>query len=296
MQPQRERIPLASGQSFRVLRWTGDIRDAENILEPGKAEKFIGEGGHWHYHLEMELTLITAGEGARFVGDHIGSFAPGELVLLGERLPHYWHARKASSGISVQWHFPESHAFWAFPEHVHYEALFRNAGRGLRFTNGTARQIQHLVQSLIQAQTYQRTGILFNLLALMSEAPVDDYEALSVRSFSLPIASHYQQAVQKAVRHLIANFREEVRLEDVLVLTDLSRPTFARQFKLHTGRSFSEFLNELRIQATCLELRETNRPVVEIALANGFNQISFFNRLFRRMQKCSPTEYRDKHS
>ena len=94
------------------------------------------------------------------------------------------------------------------------------------------------------------------------------------------------------MRHLIAHFREEVRLEDILVLTDLSRPTFARQFKKHAGRTMSEFLNHLRLQAACRELLESNRSVLEIALSCGFTQISFFNRLFRRLQICSPTEYR----
>ncbi len=81
-------------------------------------------------------------------------------------------------------------------------------------------------------------------------------------------------------------------MEDVLALTGLSRPTFARQFKKHSGRTFSEFLNRLRLQAACRELLESGRSVLEIALGCGFTQVSFFNRLFRRLQKCSPTEYR----
>jgi AraC-like DNA-binding protein len=90
----------------------------------------------------------------------------------------------------------------------------------------------------------------------------------------------------------VAHYREEVRLEDVLKLTHLSRPTFARQFKKHSGRTLSEFLNHLRLQAACRELVESDRSVLEIALRCGFTQVSFFNRLFRRVMKCSPTGYR----
>ncbi|MDB6074429.1 MAG: transcriptional regulator, AraC family, partial [Verrucomicrobiaceae bacterium] len=141
----------------------------------------------------------------------------------------------------------------------------------------------------------ERLGLLLRLLAVMAGAPDHDCSFLSVRSFALPTESHYQQAIREAMRHLIANFREPIRLEEVLQLTNLSRPTFARQFKLHSGHSFSEFLSRLRLQAACRELAEGDRSVLEIALGCGFTQISFFNRLFRRVTGSNPTEYRVIH-
>lgn len=294
MRPHRETIHLPSGHSFRVIRWSRNLREVETVLAPGKEQKIDGEGTHWHYHLEMELTLFTSGEGTRFVGDHIGSFGAGDLVLLGEKLPHYWHTRGDSSGLSVQWHFPESHPFWAFPETLALAALFKRAGRGLRFSGRTAAMVTALAQELTRTDGAERLGLLLRLLGIMAGAPDNDRTFLSVRSFALPTESHYQQAIREAMRHLIANFREPMRLEEVLQLTDLSRPTFARQFKLHSGHSFSEFLNLLRLQAACRELVESDRSVLEIALGCGFTQISFFNRLFRRVMKRNPTEYRAK--
>ena len=75
----------------------------------------------------------------------------------------------------------------------------------------------------------------------------------------------------------------------------MSRPTFARQFKRHSGRSFSEFVNQLRLQAARRELRDGERGVLDVALACGFRQVTFFNRLFRREVGCTPTEYRRRH-
>ena len=294
MRVLREKIQLPSGQSFRVIRWSNNLREVETLLAPGQGQSVAGEGTHWHYHVEMELTLFTAGEGTRFVGDHIGSFAAGDLVLLGEKLPHYWHTRGNSAGVSVQWHYPESHPFWAFPETLALRALFKRAGRGLRYTGRTAAAATAAMQDLTTSAGAQRLGLLLRLLALMADAPEHDRTFLSVRSFSLPTESHYQQAIREAMRHLIANFREPVRLEEVLQLTDLSRPTFARQFKLHSGHTFSEFLNRLRLQAACRELAESERSILEVALACGFTQVSFFNRLFRRILRCNPTEYRAK--
>ncbi len=292
MQVEREKIQIPSGHSFRLLRWSRSVRDVECVVAPGKIEKVIGEGTRWHFHVEMELTLFAEGSGSRFIGDHIGSFEAGDLVLLGSKLPHYWHTKGNSSGISVQWHFPEGHPFWAFPENLALRELFDQAGRGLRLNGATAKRISALLHEMMQSQGVEQLALLMRTLAQIATSPEADRQFLSVRSFALASESHYQQSISKAMRHLIAHFREEVRLEDVLLLTDLSRPTFARQFKIHAGRTMSEFLNHLRLQAACRELLESNRSVLEIALSCGFTQISFFNRLFRRLQKCSPTEYR----
>ncbi|MBB5038571.1 helix-turn-helix domain-containing protein [Prosthecobacter dejongeii] len=292
MQGEREQIQIPSGHSFRVLRWSRSLREVECVLGPDEAERVTGEGTHWHFHLEMELTLFTSGEGTRFVGDHIGSFAPGDLVLLGERLPHYWHTRHGSSGISVQWYFPLGHAFWSFPETASMTELFRCAGHGLHLRGKTAVEVSDWLQEMTQVEGLDQLALLLRILSRIQQATAAEHRALSGRSFALAAESHYQQAIAKAVRHLVAHFREEVRLEEVLKLTHLSRPTFARQFKKHSGRTLSEFLNHLRLQAACRELLESDRSVLEIALRCGFTQVSFFNRLFRRVMKVSPTAYR----
>ena len=292
MQVEREQIQIPSGHSFRVLRWSRSLREVECVLGPDEAERVTGEGTHWHFHVEMELTLFTSGEGTRFVGDHISSFAPGDLVLLGERLPHYWHTRHGSSGISVQWYFPLGHAFWSFPETAAMTELFRRAGHGLHLRGKTAAEVSGWLQEMPRVEGLDQLALLLRILSRIQQAAAVEHRPLSGRSFALAAESHYQQAIAKAVRHLVAHFREEVRLEEVLKLTHLSRPTFARQFKKHSGRTLSEFLNHLRLQAACRELLENDRSVLEIALRCGFTQVSFFNRLFRRVMKVSPTDYR----
>lgn len=292
MQVEREQIQIPSGHSFRVLRWSRSLREVECVLGPDEAERVTGEGTHWHFHVEMELTLFTSGEGTRFVGDHISSFAPGDLVLLGERLPHYWHTRHGSSGISVQWYFPLGHAFWSFPETAAMTELFRRAGHGLHLRGKTAEAVSGWLQEMTRVEGLDQLALLLRILSRIQQAAAVEHRPLSGRSFALAAESHYQQAIAKAVRHLVAHFREEVRLEEVLKLTHLSRPTFARQFKKHSGRTLSEFLNHLRLQAACRELLENDRSVLEIALRCGFTQVSFFNRLFRRVMKVSPTDYR----
>ncbi len=292
MQVAREQIQLSEGHSFRLLRWGRSLREVECLLSAQSASPVEGVGTRWHFHLEMELTLFTSGEGTRFVGDHIGAFTPGDLVLLGEKLPHYWHTHGRSSGLSLQWHFPKDHPFWAFPENAPLVDLFGRAGRGLHISGGLACDVVELLKELPFAGGPKRLALLMQLLARLGEGSEKELTSLSLRSFSLAAGSQHQSAIADAVRHLIANFRDEICLEDVLRLTKMSRPTFSRQFKEHSGRTFSEFLKSLRLQAACRELEEGSASILDVALSSGFTQISFFNRLFQKTFSCSPSQYR----
>ena len=295
MRGSREQIHLPSGHSFRVLRWTRSLREVEVLFAPGAVASVTGEGEHWHYHVEMELTLFTTGEGTRFVGDDIATFAPGDLVLLGEKLPHYWHAHGASSGLSVQWSFPKTHPFWAFPENLALASLFKSAARGLRYTGGTATALSSRLRELARTGGTDQLGLLLRTFALLADSPDRDRRLLSARAFSLPTGSAHQQAMAEAVRHLLASFREPIRLDELLRITAMSKPTFSRQFKKHSGKTFSDFVTHLRLQAARRELIESDRSILEIAFSCGFPQVSFFNRIFRRILRCNPTQYRSRN-
>lgn len=287
-----ERIAPVTGRSFRLLRWSDNLRDVKSVLDASHVESITGVGDHWHYHVEMELTVFTHGEGAFFVGDHIGPFGPGEVILLGENLPHHWNVRGACAGLSAQWNFPPEHAFWMFPEMLPLAELFKKSARGIRYRGRTAAAITTGLGEIARSNGLDRLGLLLRLLSLLAGAPVAEQALLSRRSFSLPPDSIHQQAISEAMRYLFANFRNVIRLEEILLLTRMSKATFSRQFKRHSGKTFSEFVTHLRLQAAGRELVETDRSVLEIALASGFREISFFNRIFRRIVHSSPSEYR----
>ncbi|MFO1491866.1 MAG: AraC family transcriptional regulator [Kiritimatiellia bacterium] len=295
MRGRREQIQLPGGHSFRVLRWTRSVRDVESMLAPGLAARLTGEGDHWHYHSAMELTWFEEGEGVRFVGNHIGPFARGDVVLLGDNLPHYWHARGRSAGLAAQWWFPHGHAIWSLPEALPLGALFREAGRGIRYTGATAAAAAAGLSGLAGSAGAERLGRLLCLLARLGAAPASERAHLSGKSYARPESTTHQQAISEAVRYLLANFRDQVRLGDLLELTRMSKATFSRQFRKHSGKTCGAFLASLRLESTCRELRDTDLPITEIALASGFSQISFFNRIFRRQMRCSPRDYRARH-
>lgn len=287
-----ERIAPVTGRSFRLLRWADNLRDVESVLDASHVERITGVGDRWHNHVEMELTVFTHGEGAFFVGDHIGPFGTGEVILLGENLPHHWNVRGTCAGLSAQWNFPPEHAFWAFPEMLPLAGLFKKSGHGIRYGGRTAAVITTGLREIARTGGVERLGLLLRLLSFMASAPAAEHTLLSRRLFSLPPDSVHQQAISEAMRYLLANFRNEIRLEEILRLTRMSKATFSRQFKRHSGKTFSEFVVHLRLQAACRELAETDRSVIEIALACGFSGVSFFNRIFRRIVHSSPSEHR----
>jgi len=292
MRAARETIELLKGHSFRVLRWTRSLRDVECFEAPGVFRAVTSEGTHWHYHREMELTIFASGRGTRFVGDHIGEFDSGDLVLLGENLPHYWHTNGPSSGISIQWCFPNNHPFWSFPENLPLALLFKEAAQGLHISGNLARCVSGLMEGLCQQTGICQLGALLNLLGILQTGSGEEMRPMSIRSFALSSARPHQQAIADVVRYLAAHFRGQVRLEELVALSGMSRPTFARQFKKHAGRTVSEFVNELRLQAACSALSQTTQSVLEIAMDSGFSQVSFFNRLFQKMLRCTPSQYR----
>jgi AraC-like DNA-binding protein len=239
------------------------------------------------------LSLIQRGSGTRFVADHIELFDSGDLVLIGSNVPHYWHQHGESAGLSLQWEFPMEHGIWSFGEAVApLRTLAAKAQRALHLRGETARAAAAMMAELQHLSGLPRLVLFLKLLAALAVAPDGEMRPLAARPFALDGTAEQQDAIQRAVSYILAHYREPVRLEALHSLTGMSRATFARQFSRHAGKPFSTFLNQVRLQAVCRALRETAEPISAIAFSHGFNQLSFFNRLFRREFGCNPGAFR----
>ena len=295
MSSQLEDISLAADETFRLLRWVGSVNRVA-VVRGGRARQIQGHGDHWHYHRAMELTLIERGAGTRFVADHIELFESGDLVLIGANVPHYWHQRGRSAGLSVQWDFPHEHGIWSFGETAEpLRALAASALRGLHLRGETARRAASAMAELSNLAGLPRLVAFLHLLSILASAPKRDVRPLGALPFSMDGTDEQQEAVRRAVSYILAHYREPIRLEALLRLSGMSRATFARQFQRHAGKPFSTFLNQVRLQAVCRALLDTAEPISTIAFSHGFNQLSFFNRLFQREFGTSPGIYRTDH-
>ena len=288
----QEKIQIPAGHSFRLLRWRENFRDVDVILSAGKRLRITGEGEQWHYHEACELLYFETGSGTSFIGDRIQAIQAGDVVLLGSNLPHYWHMRGASSGWLVQWHWDPSHHVWGLPETAVLDPLYKDASRGIQFLDRAAGTLAAQLLELAGSEGLSRFGLLLRILATAASASERERVLISQSSLSFAVGSRYQAAMQAVVRHLFENFRRQIRMGEVLRVANMSKPTFSREFKAHAGKPLSTFLQQIRMEAVCHELAGTDHPITEIALNNGFTELSFFYQVFRRVHRCNPMEYR----
>ena len=251
---------------------------------------------NWHYHPEIELTLITRGSGTRLVGDHSSEYGPGVLVLLGPNLPHTWFSQEpgraagANEAIVVQFlvsAFPEP--LLALPEFESLRTLFAQAGRGVRFSPATAKSVAGRMRALTQASG---PGAWLGLAALLDQLAHAGGEALAGNSYRHQRSFKMGSRLGHIIEHIEARCDDRFSLEDAARFAGLTPSSFARFFRKMTGRTFVEFRNACRIRRACQALAETDQGILEIALASGFQNLANFNRQFLRAMGMPPREYR----
>jgi AraC-like DNA-binding protein/mannose-6-phosphate isomerase-like protein (cupin superfamily) len=287
-----ERITLPPGQTLRLFRWHRSVATIEVISSNGVSTVAKGEGTHWHYHPEMELTLFRTGTASRFIGDQVTRFSAPDLVLIGSGVPHYWYADASTSGISLQWNFLDQHPLWSLSEFAELTALQRLADRGIRIIGSTGSLVQQVMGDLEHSRGVARLGCFFRILGYLGSAPPADLQPLATRPYSLHNAAGNTVGIRRALHYALAHFREETHLKEVIGLTGMTKATFSRQFKQHFGWSYTDFVNHLRLQAACRDLSETEKPITEIAYESGFGQLTFFYRFFRREIGSTPKAFR----
>lgn len=290
----KELVTLPAGSAFRVLKWENNLREVQWVVSSGERRRIYGEGHNWHYHQALELAYFTSGSGTLFAGDRIQGFSGGEIILLGENLPHYWHTAAPCAGISVQFYFAPANPIWAFPESGALATHLAAARRGIKYRDKTAEALMNWMPELAKVDGLERMALFLQILARAAQAPVNEWGYISTQTFSLESQSGQQNAIRAAIRFLLTHYREDIKLAQLLEVTRMSKPTFSRHFKRHSGKPLNKFLQQIRVEAACRELVQTGKPVIEIALATGFSQVSFFNRVFQEVMKCTPSAYRER--
>lgn len=251
-------------------------------------------GFAWHYHPELELTLIVRSRGRRFVGDSIEAYDDGDLVLVGSNLPHTWSSDPSRKGRheAVFCQFPRE--FLKSPELSAAQRLFDRSSRGLRFTGRTQRAVARQMEELERLQGLRRLAGLLEILDQLARST--ESRPLSGRGYVPSVRSGDADRIDRVCRFLNGRFAEGVTLAEAASVAHLSIPAFSRLFRRATGRTLVAYLNELRTGLACRELMETGRAVSDIAYDVGFNNLSNFNRRFRALKGLSPREYREAFS
>jgi AraC-like DNA-binding protein len=246
----------------------------------------------WHYHPEVELIVFLESSGPLFVGDHMGTYGPGEVLLFGANLPHelrYVHGPVRCLWIhfSLDW-FSES--MGDLPECAAVSRMLAHAARGLRFDGTTAAQVtERLVRMPALDGIPYLTGFLdiLGILATSSEV-----KTLSSAGFTPALDEHASARVQKIHEYVFNHFKDDIDHGELARLVGLSRSALSHFFRRTTGRTLTDFINEVRIGHACQLLINTTLNVSEIAFTCGFESLSHFNNIFRRSKTLNPTQFR----
>jgi AraC-like DNA-binding protein len=253
----------------------------------------------WHYHAEVELIHFEKGEGTQFIGDSIERFKPGDVVLVGANLPHYWRFDDtyfeedypATADIRVA-HFSEN--FWgdkflSLPENVNIKAILEKGRRGLYIPGETGVAVSEILKQLMEADGCLRVILLLKALSLIANCK--EVITLSSLGFKPELMDSEKDRINEIYEYSLKNFKGKIQLEEIAGVANISPNSFCRYFKSRTRKTYSQFLIELRVGHACKLLIENNLSIKQLCYESGFNNFTSFHKYFKQITGKSPLSY-----
>ena len=254
-----------------------------------------------HIHPECELNFIENAKGAqRIVGDSIEEIDEEELVLVtNPHLEHAWkdyrNVSKNIHEITIQFH-PDllTDTFLNKNQMISIRQLFRHAERGVAFSRESIAKVRPLLKTL----TCENDSFysLIKLLIILHELSIDKgMRELSTGQFAANVMHQHSsdESLGRVMDYLSRHYSEVIRLSEVAEMVNMSESSFCRFFKQHTSKSFIDFLTDIRLGAASRALIDSSLSIAEIGYDCGFNNLSNFNRIFKKKKGVTPSEFRD---
>ena len=282
MKPVLEKVIYQAGKSVRVEKIAGAYCTAQ-----------------WHFHPEYELVLITKGCGKRYIGDHIEAYDENDLVFIGHNLPHVWisdptyytNQKKNNSEYFVlqftNEHLPQQ--ILTLPEFESVRNLLDQSRYGIRITGSIHNQIRTLLQETHDKSGLERYISFLRLLDIISRE--GNKKKLASQGYIQNYAIPSNDRLQKVYQYVMENYPGKVTIQKAAYIANMNVSAFCRFFKEKTKRTFTQFVNEIRIGATTKILSDKNLSVSQAAFENGFNNLSYFNRQFKKIVGATPNEF-----
>lgn len=281
MEPDLEVVQIRRGESFKA--WS---------------HGYPFHTVRWHFHPEYEIHQVVATAGRYFVGDFIGEFAPGNLVLTGPNLPHNW-VSDLPDGVTIPLRgriiqFSEEFiggAMKVLPELAGLDGLLESSRRGALFADHTSRKLAPFMEEAMEAQGMRRVELFMAIMRTLGDAR--DARPLSSANY-LPDPSGYMSAgMNKALAFIRENLTRPFGEADLAAIAGQSQSAFSRSFRRHTGMSMVQYVKRLRINLACqILMSDEEAPITDICFEVGFNNLSNFNRQFLAEKGMPPSRFR----
>ncbi|MFN8357928.1 MAG: AraC family transcriptional regulator [Spirosomataceae bacterium] len=257
----------------------------------------------WHYHPELELVQVEQGTGTLFVGDSIEHFQHSDLLLIGANLPHYWRCDEkyfqANSGLYAQAtvvHFLSDvwgDTFLNLPENQAIRELFAKAGRGIRFGGDTKLHIKNLLNKLLHNENSNRLILLLQILEVLAQC--QEATELSKTYLPQPLDEDDTDRINRIYNYSLTHFQRKISIDEIAEVANVSPHSFCRYFKSRSRKTYSQFLQELRVGHACKLLIDEHLGIAQICYESGFNNFSNFNKYFKIITGKSPLQYQKEH-
>jgi AraC-like DNA-binding protein len=255
---------------------------------------------NWHYHPEIELLFIKKSSGTWLIGDHIGHFKNGDMVLIGADLPHcfrhengYLSRKGATAGETICVKFvPDifGSQFLNMPETKAIKNLLTKCSCGLQLTGKLKATLSAIIEKMQDAAPGKKLVYLLAVLEEIAESKA--YIPLSSTGFMQSAADTGKDKITLIFEYTFTHYNEKITLHQVAALLNMTTPSFCRYFKNKTNKTYIRFLMEVRIGYACRLLAEDEKNVSEVSYECGYNNMSHFNQQFKTITKKTPLEYR----
>jgi AraC-like DNA-binding protein len=245
----------------------------------------------WHYHPEYELTYIVKGNGYRIVGNSYEYFNDGDLVLLGNHLPHTWSGKLnddiKSDAVVIQFSKEFMAPFLGLKESLLIKNMLDTSVRGIRFEPD-----EELVSKIIALTETNGVDKILKLISVLDDLSKKQPILIASNSFHNVVSKKNEMRINKVCLYIQNNFYTKISLKEVADLIFLTESNFCKFFKKATGKTYSDYLNELRINEACRLLVQTEKSINQISFECGFESLSYFNRVFLSKKEMTPSKYR----
>lgn len=243
----------------------------------------------YHYHPEYEIVFVKEGSGTKHVGNHIGRYRNGELILIGSNLPHSGfglHATDPHEEIVLQVK-PE-----VLPLHLTemepVAHLLEKSRYGISFSKKTHKSVGEVMYAMIEQPPMQRYLSMLHIFQMLAKA--EDHSLLNKNIVRSASVSKHKARLQKIFTYVENFFNEEIDIEKVARLAGLSVPSFCNFFKHTTQVTFTAFVNNYRVQQACKLLLE-DKTIAQVSFDCGFNNVTYFNKIFKSVMNKTPTAF-----
>jgi AraC-like DNA-binding protein len=281
-QPELEIIMVEEGEPFKIWSHGYPFRTVR-----------------WHFHPEFEIHLVTATSGRVFVGDYIGAFAPGNLVMTGPNLPHNWLSDVAPDVtvpercVVLQFGAAFIEACAGLFPALDLGGLIEQSDRGLEFSDEASAHVGPIMQRMLTGDRFARPALFLQIL----EGLLRDRKRRMLASVGYRVqpSVYMTQPLNHVLDHIARNLSCDLRETELAALSGYTPSGFSRAFHRQTGMTFTAYVNGLRINRACTLLTTSDKLITEICYDVGFNNLSNFNKRFQSVTGTTPRDYRSRH-